>query len=107
MEKFKPSKENIDNIVRQYYSLKENLDLYRKGMRSEDFKKYSEHDRSVIRNQYGFLKRAMRSSVRYLINYDGADYNLLKHALFCRYMDCSTRWIIVKKLAKEPLIDWL
>lgn len=107
MERYQPNPEKLASIRAQYYGLKFNLDAMRNGFRSKEFKEFSDKEKNDAKYQYGFLKRAIRSSVRFLINYNGADNELLKDALFCRYMDCGTRWMILKKLAEEPLIDCL
>lgn len=105
MEKYQPDERKIASIRAQYYGLKINLDAYRKGFRSKEFKNdFSAKEKNDAKFQYGFLKRAIRSSVRFLINYNGADNKLLKDAFFCRYIDMGTRWIIVKHVAK--LLEW-
>ena len=108
MEKYQPDEKKIASIRAQYYGLKFNLDEYRKGFRSKEFKyEFSDKQKNDTKYQYGFLKRTIRSSVRFLITYNGADKELLKDAFFCRYIDMGTRWIILKHISKQPLFEWL
>ena len=108
MEKYQPDEKKIASIRAQYFSLKLNLDSYRKGFRSKEFKyEFSAKQKNDAKYQYRFLKRAIRSSVRFLITYNGADNDLFKDALFCRYIDMGTRWIILKHIAKQPIFEWI
>lgn len=106
MEKmYKPSEEKLESINKQYYGIKNNLEILRQGMKSKEFSNMTKAEKQSIKYQYGFLKRALRSSVLYLINYNYAHTSMLKDALFnFRYINCYTRWRVIKELAKRPII---
>lgn len=106
--KKKLQKEELEELYRQYFNNSEELDLYKKGIRSKKFRKeFTEDQRNRTMMQYNFLKMALNDNARLLIDHKQADTALLKHAVHNRHLAIKTRWRCLKELSRIPINEWL
>lgn len=87
------TKEHLEQLKTQYYSLSDELDIYRKNMKCRKYiNTYPKSEREKHLQQYKFLKFAINETISALIDHGYADNKILKSALFNRFLKFKTRF---------------
>ena len=92
IEKPKLTDEQLAQLRQQYYSLTEELALYRKNMRGRKYRiNYPSKEREQHMKQYLFLKLSLKETVKVLMLYKAVDEQLLIDCVFNRFLPLGLR----------------
>ena len=97
-EKRTLKKEEINELIEQYYNLTGDLNRYERLKWRRDFRNADKETKIRAMEQKKFFKAALNATLETLIDQDALPNNTAVAALFNRFVSFKTKWAVSKYL---------
>lgn len=90
------TKEELEAIEKQCFSLTDTLFQYELGMKGKDFKSWPQEKRFQIKRQFEFFKFSLNEGIKTLIMHGQLSKKLSDHASGNKFVTLNTKFEILK-----------